>query len=717
MHRVQRALMVVLCVAGLAAGQSPALPEAAQVRELRRAMLAAEDSRPVTRDQARPLLTGLSSALPAIQRAAVRGLGRLEDPQFAADVVPLLEAGSPGVRTEAVNALGQMATKQADLATDLLLKRMEIEKDDVVRGVLGETLGRLPFVKMSDMQRVEAVLVDLARSVRSATVQVGVVKGLEALMRRGWSKQFRAQPATISYLQHAAEAAPGVAFLDEDARVRRLAMLALAAGRNLADVHVRALDDADPQVRRLAVVALLLDVPFDRRAAMVERALKDADAMVRYEAVRVHGRHLAKTSCAVEIAALEDPNPHVRLVAIDQLGTPAHCPAEAPSTTALVALAKQLGAEPAPAPAVGARQGSAGTERGRESVSSPSSAAQDWRAPAHAIVSLARRAPAETVALLPIFAAHRVWQVRMYAARAADALGDAGTLTTLSADENANVREIALAALVRVKGHDADSVLLNALGRPSFQVVLQVARGLKGTPRRAEATRELLTALAALTASGFETSRDPRLAILERVQELGDPKRSADLEPYVTDFDPAVASRAAEILTVWTGQRRDASPRRGAPAPTPEDVDALPPGIRVTMAGGRSFDVRFDLDQAPTTAFRIVRLVNAGYFNGLTFHRIVPGFIIQGGSPDANEFVGDGPFIRDELGLSTNARGTVGSSTRGRDTGDAQFYVNTVDNPRLDHDYTVFGAITRGMAVVDAILEGDVIVRVEVLLK
>ena len=71
--------------------------------------------------------------------------------------------------------------------------------------------------------------------------------------------------------------------------------------------------------------------------------------------------------------------------------------------------------------------------------------------------------------------------------------------------------------------------------------------------------------------------------------------------------------------------------------------------------------------------------------------------------------------MRDEVGLRSHDRGTLGISTRGRDTGDAQLFVNLVDNPRLDHDYTVFGAVTAGMAVVDGILEGDVIARVEVL--
>jgi cyclophilin family peptidyl-prolyl cis-trans isomerase len=68
--------------------------------------------------------------------------------------------------------------------------------------------------------------------------------------------------------------------------------------------------------------------------------------------------------------------------------------------------------------------------------------------------------------------------------------------------------------------------------------------------------------------------------------------------------------------------------------------------------------------------------------------------------------------MRDEVGI--HRRGTVGISTRGRDTGDAQLFVNLVDSPRLDHQYTVFGAVVSGMDVVDGVLEGDVIERVEV---
>ena len=112
---------------------------------------------------------------------------------------------------------------------------------------------------------------------------------------------------------------------------------------------------------------------------------------------------------------------------------------------------------------------------------------------------------------------------------------------------------------------------------------------------------------------------------------------------------------------------------------------------------------------------RVTRLARAHYYDGLSFHRYVPKFVIQGGSPGANEQVGDAAFMRDELGGHSHLRGTVGISTRGHDTGDAQFFINLVDNKRLDHDYTVFGEVVSGLDVVDRIRAGDIMQRVEVI--
>jgi cyclophilin family peptidyl-prolyl cis-trans isomerase len=106
-------------------------------------------------------------------------------------------------------------------------------------------------------------------------------------------------------------------------------------------------------------------------------------------------------------------------------------------------------------------------------------------------------------------------------------------------------------------------------------------------------------------------------------------------------------------------------------------------------------------------------MAREGWFDELTFHRMVPNFVLQGGSGGANEYAGGAEFSRDEVG-GNHRRGTIGISTRGRDTGDGQIFINLVDNLNLDHEYTVIGEVTTGLELLDRILEGAIIARIEV---
>ena len=163
-----------------------------------------------------------------------------------------------------------------------------------------------------------------------------------------------------------------------------------------------------------------------------------------------------------------------------------------------------------------------------------------------------------------------------------------------------------------------------------------------------------------------------------------------------------------------------------APAKRPTPLPPTPfPGIdellgfdsaraRMEMQGGGVIEIELHPFEAPTNVARFARQAREGYFEGLTFHRVVANFVIQGGSPGANEYVGDGPYGRDEIGDRSHLRGTVGISTRGRDTGDAQIFINLVDNVRLDHNYTIIGTVVSGMDIVDAALEGATIQRVTI---
>jgi cyclophilin family peptidyl-prolyl cis-trans isomerase len=156
------------------------------------------------------------------------------------------------------------------------------------------------------------------------------------------------------------------------------------------------------------------------------------------------------------------------------------------------------------------------------------------------------------------------------------------------------------------------------------------------------------------------------------------------------------------------------------PITLPPDAVSLALGrdvqVRVTIAdssGGGAFTVRLRGDVSPITAARVLALVRTGYYDGLVWQRIEHDFVLQGGGPGANEYVGHPRFIRDELGAIPHPRGTIGMSTRGHDTGDAQWFVNLRDNPRLARDYSVFAEIVEGIEVVDSLLEGDVIARIE----
>jgi cyclophilin family peptidyl-prolyl cis-trans isomerase len=250
--------------------------------------------------------------------------------------------------------------------------------------------------------------------------------------------------------------------------------------------------------------------------------------------------------------------------------------------------------------------------------------------------------------------------------------------------------------------------------------VLDAAKALDGAQPSVRLGEALYVTLDRITAEQRETSRDPRLELLARIEQVGESNQTNRIRPYLNDYDPAIAERASQVLRSWGVAIAGATPRRLPEIPVSlSDVARLRDArVRVTMApasGGGSFEMRLFVDEAPATITRFVSAARRGYYNGLTFHRVVTNFVVQGGSPGANEYVGADRFMRDELGLRSHERGTLGISTRGRDTGDSQIFVNLIDNWRLDHDYTVFAEVVRGMEVVDAVLEGDVIARIDVL--
>ena len=625
---------------------------------------------------------GLVNGRPDVRRFAVLSLGRLERKDLVPTLTPLLEDGDAIVRGETANAIAQSLHNAAPDATraarGLLTKRVATESDPGVISVLLRALGRMRHDPLATAE-VAQMMAD--RATGPPIQIVGAVQGLESLIRR--APKLPVSAGVRTRLREIAVNGAGDA--DLSARIRRLALQTLLVARD-DDVQTieRASGDADWQVRRIAVQ--MMNPAVAVYGPGLERARRDRAFQVRIEALRVSMRGGGQSKgCRTLLDATSDPVPHVAMQAIDLL-TPA-CPEKADVAKRLTSIASARGTPGA----------------------SPHLAA-------HALVSLAAISGDAARPMLSGAAQHPEWHVRTAAARAAAAAGDDAVLVRLAGDAAPVVQELALAGLAAMKSAALADAAIAALQSTDHHVVRTAANVLAATPARDRAVPALLAALDRLTKAGADTSRDPRAAILRRLQELGTADLAPALQPYVRDFDRAIATQTADVIAKWTGDRPSLEPStRPVEQATPAELAALPSRLALNMAGGGRVEIELYSDVAPLTVARIARLAARGYYDGLTFHRIALNFVVQGGSPGASEYVGDARYMRDEISLLSHERGTLGVSTRGRDTGDAQIFVNLIDSPRLDHLYTVFGTVIDGMAVVDGILEGDVIERVDLL--
>lgn len=125
-------------------------------------------------------------------------------------------------------------------------------------------------------------------------------------------------------------------------------------------------------------------------------------------------------------------------------------------------------------------------------------------------------------------------------------------------------------------------------------------------------------------------------------------------------------------------------------------------------------DIALHPELAPTTVTRIAELVDSGFYEGLTFHRVVAGFVAQGGDPRGDGYGDAGWAQRCEDPPTPYDRGVVGMALAGRDTGGSQFFITTGPAHHLDGHYTAFGHVTAGMEAVDALQAGDTIVHASI---
>ena len=680
--RVARAVLLgasTLCLASAPLTQSPGTPSSAD--DIRSAILAADDDRVTAAAHRQLIASALAHGLPDINALALRAMGRTQRQEFLSDAVSGLRHPSTEVRREAAFAVAHIGAGSPEAfgpAQQALQEALATERDADVLASLAEEYGRLPFDDATAVDdaagRLSSLLARSGGGEAARSADLGVARGAESLARRATrlNVQSSALHDVLATLLSASAAASGDQ-QRERVRVRRLATAGLLALPQPAPASIeRALADPDSQIRRLGVIAA------SRTSLASETAMRewlaDAAFLVRHAAVsRVGARMPALAERASADAALG-----VRLAALDALG-----------------------------------EGRACTATCRARLEGEAAFGAAWHEAAHALVALAGTDPASARVHIARAAASDVWQVRMYAARAAGIAGQRDVLTRLSEDAHVNVRHAALVAWREAALPGLTDAALAMLASDDGQLVLEAATLLKGAPAGEGTVEALRAAMRRLTAQRRETSRDPRIALLDRIGEFD--TEAATLRTYLRDFDPVVARHAATLVNARLPP--GAAPTSAAPSPLPharvptwQEVIRLDGrSVVLRLRGGRTVPIRLHAINAPTAVTRLVAQVRAGEWNGRTFHRVEPGFVVQGGSPAANEYAGAAAFTRDEFSALSNLRGTVGISTRGPDTGDGQIYVNLVDNVRLDFGFTVVGSIIGEDSVIDSIVEGEVI--------
>jgi cyclophilin family peptidyl-prolyl cis-trans isomerase len=287
------------------------------------------------------------------------------------------------------------------------------------------------------------------------------------------------------------------------------------------------------------------------------------------------------------------------------------------------------------------------------------------------------------------------------------------------------VREAAYAALVPPPTMPLEdsvhALLVNGLRDPDFYVRATVIGTLADRP----SVVDLAAVLASYSQAGRDSANDARLAAIQYVGALWkkdssslNPTWRAQLAGTPVPADP-LERAAGKAVPVWS--------RWGNVAPTARPIgwyEGVVRSIVMPAYVGKSVNatintvrgpIRLELfgTDAPITVWNFLSLARSGYYRNTRFHRVVPNFVAQDGDPRADGNGGPGYAIRDEMNRRRYERGAVGMALSGPDTGGSQYFITHSPQPHLDGHYTVFGRVIRGYDVLDKLVQGDLITRID----
>jgi cyclophilin family peptidyl-prolyl cis-trans isomerase len=197
-------------------------------------------------------------------------------------------------------------------------------------------------------------------------------------------------------------------------------------------------------------------------------------------------------------------------------------------------------------------------------------------------------------------------------------------------------------------------------------------------------------------------------------------KKQNKLNPWIIGGLLVLIALIIVLIVVSVSAKTPASTQASGGVPTlvgTKTYSSAPPMLidtgksysaTVKMAKGGEFIIQLYADKAPITVNSFVFLARQGYFDGLTFHRVLSGFMAQGGDPTGTGMGGPGyKFVNEDSDLKFEKAGVVAMANAGRNTNGSQFFITFAPAEQLNGDYTIFGQVTSGMDVVNAITLRD----------
>jgi cyclophilin family peptidyl-prolyl cis-trans isomerase/HEAT repeat protein len=462
--------------------------------------------------------------------------------------------------------------------------------------------------------------------------------------------------------------------------------------------------------------------PSDERGPYTDQRL--APARIRAEIARGLARTAAGDSLGTHAFAIlsrlaRDPDSHVRINALRSLGT-----YRAQSTALLIEATKDADANVRVA---AAQSLSASFPRDDNAFGAL------WAADTSVVYRASLLASAASAGLRPpqlrAWAASPDWRLRAAVANAAgDTLDRAFAISRarpLLSDPDPRVRESAYGALVPPTSlpleDSVHELLIAGLHDPDFYVRATVLAALVDRPTVAD----LPAVLASYRLAAKDSASDARLAALQYVAAVwkrdsttltSEIRRELSAMPVPADPLERNAGAGVSPWSRWSGVAPSPRPAAWYDSVVRQMVLPIVEGKRVTatlytVRGPVTLEL-FGAD-APITVWNFLSLARSGYYRNTRFHRVVPNFVAQDGDPRDDGNGGPGYAIRDEMNRHRYERGAVGMALSGPDTGGSQYFITHSPQPHLDGHYTVFGRVLRGYTVLDRIVQGDLIMRID----